>query len=221
MRALLPSRAARVKIARINGDRYNFREKIVPVPISGATYSNANAMYRHRGFTLLELTLVTTIIGIIAVAAVPNFSSTDPSGLELAALEVADAMRFARGEALRLAAPRGFQQQSSARRITVMRPDMSTTPATLFDDVYHPTTKKLYDIDFNTAPFVLVNEMATTSSFRGTCNQNENIYFDANGTPWCVDPPTVLLEQLDVTLTRGSLSQIVTLHGITGRVTIQ
>ena len=35
------------------------------------------------------------------------------------------------------------------------------------------------------------------------------------------DPETVLLEQFDVTLTLGPHSRVVTLHGISGRVTVQ
>ena len=57
--------------------------------------------------------------------------------------------------------------------------------------------------------------------FRGTCNDERNIYFDSKGIPRCVDPETVLLEQFDVTLTLDKHTRVVTLNGITGRVTIQ
>ena len=189
--------------ARINGDRYRFRE------------------CGQRGFTLLELTLVSAILGIVAVAALPNLSSSDPSRLDLAALEIADAMRFARGEAIRTGVPHGFRQEISQKRIRVMHPDMADTPATLVYDVYHPVSKKLYVIDLNTEPFVMVTDVSRTTMFLGTCNPVDDVYFDANGTPWCVEPRSVLVQQFAVTLAVGSLSRVVTLDGITGRVTIQ
>ena len=177
-------------------------------------------MFRHHGYTLVELTLVSALLGITAMMVIPNLSSTDPSRLDIAALEIADAMRFARSEAIRLGIPRGFRQQSSQKRIRVMRPDMGATPATVIYDVYHPISKKLYDIDLNIEPYVTVDDVSRGTTFRGTCNQTGNIYFDANGTPWCVDPRTVLLEQFDVTLTLGPHSRVVTLDGYTGRVTV-
>jgi len=63
--------------------------------------------------------------------------------------------------------------------------------------------------------------MARIATFRGTCNQTGNIYFDANGTPWCANPDNVLLDQFEVTLTHGQASRVVRLDSITGRVTIQ
>ena len=178
-------------------------------------------MFRHHGYTLVELTLVSALLGIIAMMVIPNLSSTDPSRLDIAALEIADAMRYARSEAIRVGIPRGFRHQFGHKRIRVMRPDMGTTPATLIYDIYHPISKKLYDTDLDDEPFVAVDTVNEVTTFRGTCNQPGDVYFDANGTPWCVDPPTVLLDQFDVPMTLGSHTRVVTLHGFTGRVTIQ
>ena len=99
--------------------------------------------------------------------------------------------------------------------------DTNTTPATLVYDVYHPIDKHLYDKAFERQPFSLSDDMVRNATFRGTCNQPGNIFFDASGTPWCADPDNVLVEQFDVTLTLGQNSRVVTLDGITGRVTIQ
>ena len=108
---------------------------------------------RSHGVTLVELLVVITILGIVAVVAVPDFRSGEPQRLELAAEEFAGAMRFARSEAIRLGVPRGFRQQSSTKRIRVFRPDTGTSPWTLNYDVYHPLSKQIYDIDLDTHPF--------------------------------------------------------------------
>ena len=179
-------------------------------------------MHRHQhGFSLLELLIVVTILGIAAAVAIPDFSAATPNKVELAAEEYAQAIRFARSEAMRTGQPHGFRQQSGAKRIRVFRPDTTVSPWLRIYDVYHPISKKLYDIDLETHPFASVGAITRTPTFRGTCNINGNIYFDGNGTARCLDPETVLLEEFTVTLTLGKHTRMVALFGITGRVTVQ
>ena len=180
-----------------------------------------NGVSRSHGVTLVELLVVVAIIGVVAVAATPFLSSADPHKLDLAAEEFASAMRFARSEAMRTGEPRGFRQQSAAKRIRVFRPDTGTAPWTLNYDVYHPVGKQLYDVDLDTHPFAVADSVSRTPAFMGGCNQTGNVYFDANGIPRCANPETVLLEQFAVSLTKGGHTRVVTLHGITGRVTVQ
>ena len=179
------------------------------------------AFTRSRGFSLVELVIVTLILSIVAVVAIPNVSTGDEAKLELAAQEMADAMRFARSESLRIGESRGFRQQSSQQRIRVFRADMGTSPPTLVYDVYHPLSKHLYDIELSKHAFAGVGTISHNPTYRGTCNIPANVYFDASGTPWCADPENILLEQFDVTLSLGAHTRVVTLHGITGRVTVQ
>ena len=176
---------------------------------------------RSHGVTLVELLVVLAILGVAAAVAVPSLSSSDPQTLDLAAEEFANAMRFARSEALRTGEPRGFRQKSSNKRIRVFRPDTSTSPWTLNYDVYHPVSKQLYDIKLDTHPFAAADSVVRNRTYRGTCNTPRNVYFDSTGIPRCADPETVLLDWFDVTLTLGPHTRVVTLHGITGRVTIQ
>ena len=207
MRAVLPSRAAQVKTARINGDRYNFRAKIVPVPISG-----------QAGFSFTELLLVVTIMGIVAAVAIPDSSPTDPYKLEIAGAEFASAMRFAREQSIRTGQPHGFEITPTDKRLRVFRADTGTVPATPVYDQYHPVTKKLYDIDLDTLPFVGAADVANTTSYQGTCTTPMRVQFDAAGRAWCGDPATVLLRTMDVALTHGNHTETVTLRGVSGRV---
>ena len=175
----------------------------------------------QRGYTLIELVLVVIIISALASIVLPALAPGQSIKLDLAATEIAAAMRFARIEALRLGVARGFRQESTAKRVRVFSMDTQTTPATLVYDIYHPVDKQLYDKSFAQQPFAFSGDMGNTPTYRGTCNTPENIYFDAGGIPWCADPDDILLERFDVTLTIGANSRVVTLHGLTGRVTIQ
>ena len=176
---------------------------------------------RSQGITLLETLMVVSILGVVAVVAVPGFRSAEPRQLELAAKEFAEAIRFARSEAVRLGEPRGFRLQSSTKRIQVFRADTSTAPWTPVYDIYHPVSRKPFDIELDKHPFAAAENLNRNTTFRGTCNKTGDIYFDRSGTPWCADPETVLLEQFDITFTQGVYTRVVTLHGLTGRVTVQ
>ena len=173
------------------------------------------------GYSLLELTLVVLILGIMAAAVIPSFFSSNPQKLDLAAQEFAEAMRFARSEAMRTGNPTGFRQQSSQKRIRVFNLEVNTAPWTLIYDVYHPVSKKIYDIQLDTHPFAQADSVAHNRVYRGTCNKPGNVYFDASGIPRCSDPETVLLDQFDVTFTLGSHTRVLSLVSITGQVTIQ
>ncbi len=180
-----------------------------------------NVPKSQLGYTLTELIIVVTILGIIAAIAVPATSSNSDKSLDLAAQEFAAAMRFARGESKRTGEPHGFRQQSSAKRIRVFRLDQGTSPPTLIYDVYHPIDKQLYDYDLDLESLAAADLLTRTPDFRGTCNVNGNVYFDANGTARCADPDTVLLDTFQVDFDLGSDRRTVLVDGITGRVTVQ
>jgi hypothetical protein len=167
------------------------------------------------------MTVSVLILGIIAAAVIPHFSSTDYSRLDLAAREYADAIRFARSESMRLGEPRGFNQNSAQKRIRVFRADTDATPWAPVYDIYHPVSKKLYDIRLDTHPFAKADSVSVTPAFRGGCNQIDTIYFDVNGIPRCIDPQTVLLDSFDLTLTLDGESRVVSLQSITGQVILQ
>jgi type II secretion system protein H len=176
---------------------------------------------RSQGFSLLEFLLVLMVLGIVAVAAVPSLSSGDYISLELAAGEIADAMRYARSEALRTGEPRGFQLQTTEARIRVVSADTSSNPWTPRYDVEHPGVHNFYDIDLASHSFARIDGMARNTVFHGNCNNPDLIFFDVGGIPSCGDSGGALVDQYDVKLSLGSQSRVVSLQGITGRVTVQ
>lgn len=174
-----------------------------------------------RGYTLIELVITVTIIGVVAAIAVPSFSSSSDRQLQLAAEEFAAAMRFARSESMRTGEPYGFHEESADKQIQVFRLDTATSPATLVYDVYHPVDKSLYDLDLDLHSLASANLLNRVVVYRASCNQQNKIYFDDNGTPWCSEPGTVLLDNYELHMYNGTAYRLVTLDGITGRVTVQ
>jgi len=179
------------------------------------------SVQQQRGYTLVELVIVVTVLAVVAAIAVPASSTSSDKPLDLAAQEFAAAMRFARSEAIRTGEPHGFRQQSSAKRIRVFRLDQGTSPVTLIYDVYHPVDKQPYDININGDTLLVADSVNRTAVYRGTCDTPANVYFDGNGSPWCSEPDTILLDQFEVDLTLGATIRTVTLDRVTGRVTVQ
>ncbi len=175
----------------------------------------------HAGYSLLELTAVIAILGITAAVVMPNFSSTHSSKLDAAAEIQAEAMRYARAEAMRRGDPMGFRQQNAQKRMRVFNLDTATAPWTVIYDVYHPVSKKIWDIRLDAHPFAYADTVSTTKVFQGTCAKPSNIYFDRNGIARCAEPETVPLELYEVTLILGSETRTVSLDGFSGKVTIQ
>ena len=176
---------------------------------------------RQRGYTLVELSLVALILGIMAAAVIPALTSPDSSKLDLAAREYADIISYARSEAIRQGLPIGFQQKFGPQRFRLFTANTATTPWTRTFDIYHPVSKKLYDFKFENHPFAAVDTIVATPIYRGTCVTEKEFYFDAQGTAHCLDPHGVPLESLLVTLTLGDLERQVELDGITGQVSVQ
>jgi len=185
-------------------------------------HSNRRCSVKSQlGVSLLELTLVVAILGVVAIVVLPQISATDPAKLDLAAEEIAEAIHFTRTEAMRRGEPIGVRLQPGQKRIRVYSIDTGTSPWTVIYDIYHPVSKKLWDIKLDEHPFAAVDTISGSPVFRGTCDYPSFTNFDAHGVARCGNPETVLLEKSDVTLTLGNHTRVVSLDGFTGKVSIQ
>lgn len=175
----------------------------------------------QRAYTIIELLAVVALLGVAATIILPTETPGESRKLDLAAVEIVNAIRFARSEAMRTRNTIGFQLQQDPKQVSVFSIDIENLPPTITFDVFHPVDKNEYLRRFDEQPSAFYGDIGNSSTYRGTCNTGSEVYFDAEGIPWCADPVDVLLEQFDVELTLGSSSLVVTLNGITGRVTVQ
>ena len=189
------------------------------MPLRGG--SRQVTFLRQCGYTLVELSVVAIILGILAAAIFPSFRPVESRRIDVAASEFADALRFARSEALRLRQPIGFSQDAVSGRLRLFTPDTSGSPWILNYDIPHPISKQPYDIRLSDHPFAGADGVTVTEVFRGTCNLPGSAYFDDQGVARCVDPTNVLLDSLEFSLVLGEQQRVVVLETLSGQVRIQ
>jgi len=181
---------------------------------------------RSKGYSATELLVVVIIVGIIAAAAVPRFSASDSYKLDLAATQVAEAIRFARSESMRTGRVHGITISQTTQRVRVREYDMSADPVNPTVTARHPLTKQLYDFDFDDEPTTLGVAITNTQDvfdFSGL-GRRKTVLFNAEGVPmWFLasGPSTHNLALGAVSLSMGAAQRNVRVAPYTGRVAIQ
>ena len=185
------------------------------------------AWSRHqRGLSLLELTIVVLILGLLAAAAIPSLTNSDEARLDAAANEVAAALSFARSESIRTGNVHGIEVSQITQTITVYKADLTTNPLGQDYILHHPVDKQLYQFVLAERPNlagVSISNAQSPFDFVGQ-GRKTNLIFGAMGTPKWTDTGSSTTYQLNegvVDLTLGSLERTVTIAPGTGRVTVQ
>jgi prepilin-type N-terminal cleavage/methylation domain-containing protein len=134
----------------------------------------------QQGFSLTELMFVLLVLAIVVAITIPASTGRSALRLERAGREVADALNFARAEALRTNVSYGVRVQGG-RRIAVFRLDRSVTPPAERYDVYHPLDKSLYSIDLSGGLYTAGTTATGYFLFQGAGAADQATSFDANG----------------------------------------
>jgi prepilin-type N-terminal cleavage/methylation domain-containing protein len=174
-----------------------------------------------RGFTLLEILLVAAVLGIMVLAVIPSVQPYKEQRLDVAAREVAAAVRFARDETISTGKQHGVIVNVGSQRLQVFW-FSPASPLTRIFNVRDPLDKKLYDLQFATDP-VLSGVQVTGASFyyQGRINPTDFVDFDKWGTPKFNDAGTIrLLNNGEIKLASGTAERFIRVDPMTGRVSV-
>ena len=180
----------------------------------------------QAGFSLLEISIVVLILGIMAIVVIPDSSPTSQQKLDLAANQIAQALRFAHREALRTGEHHGVTISQVTQTITVQKWDLTTDPVSTELVPYHPVNKQGFVFDADTmslAPGVSIINSSDIFNYL-TIGRRRSLIFDPQGMPvWVLGSDDSVYRLLDavIQLSDGRTQRDVAIAPLTGRVTIQ
>lgn len=181
------------------------------------------------GFTLLELTLIVLIIGLLAAVISPDFSISKQKKLDVVAYKVAEALRYARNEAQVNNAIRGVlidtdNADSRGKDITVFIPDNSSSPFAIQTILIHPVDK--HNFDFKLAAIPSANGVSFVStampfSFQGVNSNKKYLFFNSNGAPVYLDNNQFYrFLGGTIQIQYDGLKRSITIQPITGKISV-
>jgi len=180
----------------------------------------------QAGFSLLELSIVVLILGIMAIVVIPDSAPSNQQKLDLAANQIAQALRFAHSEALRTGEHHGVTISQVTQTITVKKWNMTTDPVSTELVPYHPVGKQTFVFDADSislAPGVSITNSSDIFNYT-TVGRRRSLIFDPRGVPvWVQGSDDSVHRLLDgvVQLSDGRDQRDVAVAPLTGRVTVQ
>jgi prepilin-type N-terminal cleavage/methylation domain-containing protein len=181
---------------------------------------------QQAGFSLLELSIVVLILGIMAIVVIPDSAPSNQQKLDLAANQIAQALRFAQGEALRTGEHHGVTISQVTQTITVIKWDLTTDPVSTELIPYHPVNKQSFVFDADTmslAPGVSIVNSSDIFNYI-SIGRRRSLIFDPQGIPvWVLGSDDSVYRLLDgiVQLSNGQNQRLIGVEPLTGRVSVK
>jgi prepilin-type N-terminal cleavage/methylation domain-containing protein len=184
--------------------------------------SDRGALSAARGYTLVEILIVVSLITVLAAVALPSLRPAEHEQLDLAASWIAEKVRFARAEALRTASPIYLEINRDTERLLVAQADLTgatVAPGTTLRD---PISKEPLDLILSSAPSTAGIDITAWPFNYPNGGAQASVVFDARGLPVRKAGGNYqLMTASDITLTRRGQQRVVRVDRTTGRVTIQ
>jgi prepilin-type N-terminal cleavage/methylation domain-containing protein len=181
---------------------------------------------QQAGFSLLELSIVVLILGIMAIVVIPDSAPSNQQKLDLAANQIAQALRFAHREALRTGEHHGVTISQVTQTVTVNKWDMTTDPVSSEMIPYHPVDKQSFVFDADTmslAPGVSIVNSTDIFNYI-SIGRRRSLIFDPHGVPvWVLGSDDSVYRLLDgiVQLSDGQNRRDIAVAPLTGRVMVK
>ncbi|MDH3221209.1 MAG: GspH/FimT family pseudopilin [Gammaproteobacteria bacterium] len=157
---------------------------------------------------------------------IPDSSPGSQQKLDLAAQQIAQALRFAHAEALRTGEHHGVTISQVTQTITVQKWDLTTDPVSTELVPYHPVDKRAFVFAadrLSLAPGVSITNSSDIFNYL-TVGRRRSLIFDPRGVPvWVLGSDDSVYRLLDgvVRLSDGNSQREVAVAPLTGRVTVQ
>ncbi|MDZ4213059.1 MAG: prepilin-type N-terminal cleavage/methylation domain-containing protein [Methylotenera sp.] len=173
-----------------------------------------------RGFTLVEMLVVVTILAVVATVALPLLSNNDPQKLSVAVEETANILRFALSEAKQ---KNSYVLVDGRTATGILKLYYSDINANLSTAIIDPLTKRATNLNVTSNAFS--QGVTLTPLFRAGGSARTQLLIAPNVTKmWGFDGVAGVQGPLQansgVLLTLGSQSVLVSVNQTTGLVTL-
>lgn len=179
--------------------------------------------WREQGFTLTEILIVAVIMTLAVAIAVPALQPVDDAELDAAAALVANAIQYARSEAVRTQVDYGIRIQTGSQRLRVFYVKRAFLIGEIPDyEVYDPLSRNLYDLRFGSSPGLRgVSIDDVRLRYGGRSNDVEYLTFKPTGRPhYALFGNVSALDEARFTIVRGDRQRVISVAPVTGKVTI-